>query len=245
MKINAWSMSEIGLTRKSNQDSVGHFPALNLFVVADGMGGHADGEIASRMAVEAIRSFFQDAGSVPTCPSDVDCLKRAVELANQRIYEEGQRAEQARGRPLGTTVVVAKFDLEACQASWVHVGDSRLYRVRQGQLALLTADHTVFGQAYLDKAVIPTDLPHTNRLVQALGTQEHVEVTTATDVLMKGDLFLLCSDGISGQVNPMVIERELTGSATLEEAGQRLIQLSLEAGGKDNASALLVRILGD
>jgi PPM family protein phosphatase len=243
MTVETWCGSDIGLTRKSNQDSVGSFPELNLFVVADGMGGHANGEVASRMAVEAIHGFFNDASVRPVCPSDVECMKLAVEIANQRIYEEGQRStEEPPGRTLGTTVVVLKLDQVGSRASWVHVGDSRLYRVRGGRLELLTADHTLFGQEYWGKDAIPTNLPHTNRLVQALGTSEDVEVTTASDVVRSGDLFLLCSDGISGQLDPSVIERELTGAKHLESSGQTLIRLARDAGGRDNASAVLVRV---
>ena len=243
MKLNASSISDIGLKRKSNQDYVGSFAELNLFVVADGMGGHADGDLASRMAVQIIHGFFNDDRTLLSDLSDVDRLKRAVELANQRIHEEGtRRAEQSRGRSLGTTVIVLKVALETGRASWAHVGDSRLYRVRNGQLALLTADDTLFGQEYLHKAVIPTDLPHTNQLVQALGVNERVDVSVASDTVTSGDLFLLCSDGVSGQLGAMAIEKELAAGDDLERTGQALIRLSLEAGGRDNASAVLVRV---
>jgi serine/threonine protein phosphatase PrpC len=246
MKLNAWSISEIGLTRKSNQDSVGHFPELSLFVVADGMGGHADGEVASRMAVEVIHGFFNGANTMPAASSDEDSLKRAVELANGRIHERGlHSAGQPQGRSLGTTVVVLKLGLDARRAAWVHVGDSRLYRVRNGTLALLTADHTLFGQEYWNKRTIPTDLPHTNRLVQALGINEQVDVSGASDTLLSGDLFLLCSDGVSGQLEPAAIEEHLIATDNLQEAGEALIRLSLQAGGRDNASAVLVRVSED
>lgn len=246
MKLSSWSISDIGLTRKSNQDFVGRFPDLNLFLVADGMGGHADGEVASRMAVDVIHAFVKDAVTGPPCHSDVDCLRRAVELANQRIHEEGTRkVQQPPVRSLGTTVVALKLAPETRQASWVHVGDSRLYRVRNGRLALLTADHTLYGQEYLNTGPIPTDLPHTNKLVQALGISELVEVTTGVDTMSAGDLFLLCSDGVSGQLGAEAIERELTATDDLRAVGQALIRLSLEAGGRDNASAVLVRVLED
>lgn len=245
MKVQTWSISEIGLTRKSNQDSVGHFPDLSLFMVADGMGGHADGEVASRMAVDVIHRFFEDV-TAPRNPTDVESLKRAVELANQRIHEQGHSgAGQPHGRSLGTTIVVLKLGLDAQQATWVHVGDSRLYRVRDGKLALLTADHTLFGQEYWDKRTVPTDLPHTNRLVQALGLNEQVDVAAGADTLRVGDVFLLCSDGVSGQLDAEALQQHLTTSASLQAAGEALIQLSLQAGGRDNASAILVRIVGD
>jgi serine/threonine protein phosphatase PrpC len=243
MKFTAWSISDIGLTRKSNQDAVGQFPDLRLFIVADGMGGHADGEVASRMAIDVIREFFSGAQDSPAHPSDLERLRRAVELANQRIHEEGLRSGQ--GRSLGTTVVALKLGLDAQCATWVHVGDSRLYRMRKGTLALLTADHTLYGQEYWYQQTIPTSLQHTNRLVQALGINDHVDVSAAGDTLLTGDLFLLCSDGVSGQLNAAAIEAQLTSTNNLQQAGEALIRLSLEAGGKDNASAVLVRIDDD
>jgi protein phosphatase len=246
MKLRGWSISDIGLTRKSNQDAVGYFPELHLFVVADGMGGHADGELASRLAVDTIHGFLADASNLDPALSDVDCLTRAVERANRRIHEEGLRnAAQPPARPLGTTVVVLKLALEVRRAFWVHVGDSRLYRMRNRRLALLTADHTVYGQQYLDKDIIPTDLPHTNQLVQALGINAQVDVSTGSDAIRNGDLFLLCSDGVSGQLEPAAIEHQLTATEKLEDAGHALIRLSLEAGGRDNATAVLVRVSDD
>ncbi|MFQ5666484.1 MAG: PP2C family protein-serine/threonine phosphatase [Candidatus Binatia bacterium] len=247
MKINAWSISEIGHTRKSNQDYVGQFPELNLFIVADGMGGHADGDVASRMAVEVIHAFVSSAAGIPGGASDPDCLSRAVESANRRIHEEGERTttQQSSTRPLGTTVVALKVDLDACRAFWVHVGDSRLYRLRDRELTLLTADHTLFGQEYWGKDSIPINLPHTNRLVQALGINEHVEASAGCDAIVAGDLYLLCSDGVSGQLDAAVMQRELTATDSLQEAGEALIRRSLDAGGRDNASAVLVRVLGN
>jgi PPM family protein phosphatase len=246
MKLTAWSISDIGLKRKSNQDCIGQFADLRLFIVADGMGGHADGEVASRMAVDVIHSFFNGTGTMSAAASDEDCLKRAVELANGRIHERGlHSAGQAQGRSLGTTVVVLKLALDVRRAAWVHVGDSRLYRVRDGTLALLTADHTLFGQEYWNTRTIPTDLPHSNRLVQALGINENVDVATASDALLAGDLFLLCSDGVSGQLDATAIEQHLTATDDLQQSGEALIRLSLEAGGKDNASAVLVRVIED
>ena len=240
MKLRACTISETGPVRRSNEDFVGGFPELDLFVVADGMGGHADGDVASRMAVETIHEFFAQRGD--GARPDGERLKLAVELAHQRIYEEGlRRGGTSPGRSLGTTVVVLKIAPDERQASWVHVGDSRLYRLRDGRLSLLTADDTLFGHEYRKGGPIPADLPHTNRLIQALGVSEQVEVAVASGAVVPGDLFLLCTDGISGQIDPAVLETELGAGDDLQSIAEALVRLSLEAGGKDNASAVLVR----
>ena len=264
MKLEAWAASNIGRVRKSNQDTVGCFPEQQLFVVADGMGGRSEGEVASRLAVDTLREalhangerggrgFWRSllgglsaAGEGASNDSD---LAGAIELANQRIYAAGQQqtSEEVTQRgTMGTTVVALFCDLGAARAQWAHVGDSRLYRARAGEVALLTADHTLFGEQYWDAPAVPADLPHTNRLVRALGIAPSVQVARRTDALHGGDLFLLCSDGVSGMVAPDELRAMLLAAGPLEAAGAALIQGALDAGGKDNASALLVRVLDD
>lgn len=268
MKLEFWSDSNIGLIRKSNQDAVGCFPEISLFVVADGMGGRAEGEIASRMAVEVIhqtlandsrpsgqagadpdqtrggfwRSIFGGRTKADEQGQRLNGLRAAVELANVRIFEAGQRQSEATNQQsMGTTVVALAFTLEERRVHWAYVGDSRLYRVRDRNLVLLTADHTMIGEAFWDRQQIPSDLPHTNRLIRALGIGPTVEVSTGSEAVEVNDLFLLCSDGVSGMMKPDVLLDRLVASQSLEQAGTALIQQALDGGGKDNASALLVR----
>jgi protein phosphatase len=268
MKLEFWSDSNIGLIRKSNQDAVGCFPDIALFVVADGMGGRAEGEIASRMAVDVIhetlagdhgssgqgagsdpdpargrfwRSLFGARGASSEKRERANGLRAAVELANVRIFEAGQQSQAANHQSMGTTVVALAFALEDRCVHWAYVGDSRLYRVRNQDLVLLTADHTMIGEAFWDRETIPSDLPHTNRLVRALGIGPTVEVSTGSEAIEVNDLFLLCSDGVSGMMKPEVLREQLIANQDLERAGAALIQQALEGGGKDNASALLVR----
>lgn len=269
MKLEFWSDSNIGLIRKSNQDTVGCFPELPLFVVADGMGGRAEGEIASRMAVEVIhqtlagdsgasaqggaadpdqtragfwRSLFGGRAKGNNKRERTNGLRAAVELANVRIFEAGQRQSQGTNQQsMGTTVVALAFTLEERAVHWAYVGDSRLYRVRNRDLVLLTADHTMIGEAFWNQQKIPSDLPHTNRLIRALGIGPTVDVSTGSEPVEVNDLFLLCSDGVSGMMKPEVLLDRLLANENLEQAGTALIQQALEGGGKDNASALLVR----
>lgn len=269
MKLEFWSDSNIGLVRKSNQDAVGCFPEISLFVVADGMGGRSEGEIASRMAVDVIHETFSRDGG-PSGPGNgpdadqtrsgfwrslfggrapagkttepVDGLRAAIELANLRIFEAGRRQSEGNDRQsMGTTVVALTFALEEGRVHWAFVGDSRLYRIRNRDLVLLTADHTMIGEAFRDQDTIPSDLPHTNRLIRALGIDPTVEVTTGSQPFEANDLFLLCSDGVSGMMKPAVLLDQLVINEDLQQAGEALIRQAMEGGGKDNASALLVR----
>ena len=263
MDAEVWSKSDIGLVRQSNQDALGCFPEIGLFIVADGMGGHAGGDIASRLAVEVIHDYFRELPAQGTAlrrlrsrarrvlPSRQDppnravsipeALRAAVERSNLRILQTAESV--AGGRTMGTTVVVLKLALAERQAYWAHVGDSRLYLLREGDLSLLTADHTVFGEPYVGQPSIPLDLPHTSRLLQALGVQHEVHITLGSDVVKPGDVFLLCSDGLSGLVGSAVVREQLAKDSKLADAGTALIRLALEAGGTDNTSLVLVRLL--
>lgn len=275
MKLDTWSDSNIGLIRKSNQDAVGCYPELPLFIVADGMGGRSEGEVAAHMAVEVIHDYFARASSAPagldagepqatlarflrglfprargdgndgSDEPHATRLRAAVTLANERIFDAGQQRSGAGQPSMGTTVVVLDCAVDQRRVFWAHVGDSRLYRVRGGEMTLLTADHTLLGEAFWNQPSVPSDLPHTNRLVRALGILPEVEISTGSDDLRGGDLFLLCSDGVSGMVKPDVLRDELIGADDLEGAGRGLIEKALEAGGKDNATLLLVRARED
>jgi protein phosphatase len=278
MKLEAWSDTNIGLIRKSNQDAVGCFPEIPLFLVADGMGGRAEGEVAAHMAVDVIRDFFASNLNDPNHPSAPapapaqggfwrrligkllgppaqnerkasagaeehrSRLRSAIELANRRIFETGQERARAGEGSMGTTVVVLDCALDQRRVYWAYVGDSRLYRVRNGELTLLTADHTLFGEAFWNQPQVPPDLPHTNRLVRALGILPEVEVSDGAGEIEVNDLFLLCSDGVSAMVKPDALLAGLTANASIEDAGKLLIAKALEAGGRDNATLLLVRV---
>ena len=249
MKVDAWSASHIGLVRPSNQDCAGYFPELHLAVVADGLGGHLAGEVASRMAVDVIaealravprRRWWQRHGAAAP-PAPEATLRAATELANRRIFDAG-RSPQTPPGSMGTTVVALWCVPDIRTAYWAHVGDSRLYRLRDGNLSLLTADHTDPGAPYWNAPVIPTDLPHTNVLRFALGIDREVSVPTGSAALFPGDVYLLCSDGVSGLLTAPAIRDTLLESLTPAAAGERLIDSTLNAGGRDNASLVVVRI---
>jgi protein phosphatase len=168
-----------------------------------------------------------------------------VLLANQRVFEEGKSRPEAPRGSMGTTIVVLRCDLAGSRAEWAHVGDSRLYRVRGGELELLTADHTLYGEEFWKEAHIPITVPHTNRLVRAVGIDPEIEVTLGGGDLQTGDLYFLCSDGVSGMVKPDELRSELLKPVSIIDKGPTLLERAMAGGGRDNATALLVQVLGD
>jgi protein phosphatase len=233
MALASWAKTELGLVRSSNQDAVGCFPERGLFVVADGMGGHANGELASRMAVDVMKTAI---GSGPE-PGPRE-LAAAVQVANANIFEAGHR-DRSSGLPaMGTTIVALALGR---RASWAHVGDSRLYRLRAGELALLTADDTRFGRQVAVGGPVPLDLPHTNELLCALGVERQVTPSTGEDAVLPGDVYLLCSDGVSGLVPAPAIQDALARMSDPAATGELLLGLAMDAGGSDNASIVVVR----
>jgi serine/threonine protein phosphatase PrpC len=237
MSLASWAKTEIGLVRSSNQDAVGCFPEQGLFVVADGMGGHANGELASRMAVDFLRGHVE---SRPD-PGPAD-LAAAVQEANAQIFDAGHR-DRTSGLPaMGTTVVVLALGR---RAAWAHVGDSRLYRWRGDELTLLTADDTRFGRQIAVGGPVPLDLPHTNELLCALGVERQVNTSIGESNLQPGDVFLLCSDGVSGLVSAEDIRNHLRDLRDPALTGEALLDLAMDAGGTDNASVVLIQYRTD
>lgn len=237
MILASWAKTEIGLVRSSNQDAVGCFPERGLFVVADGMGGHANGELASRMAVDVLRTQIE---SRPD-PGPQD-LAAAVQAANEQIFDAGHR-DRSSGLPaMGTTIVALALGR---RAAWVHVGDSRLYRMRDGELALLTADDTRFGRQVPVGGPVPLDLQHTNELLCALGVERQVTTTIGEETPRPGDVYLLCSDGVSGLVSALAIKEQLAAMSDPAATGAALLELAMDAGGSDNATIVVVQHRGD
>jgi serine/threonine protein phosphatase PrpC len=272
MRFESWSKTDVGLVRESNQDRVGCFPDLGLYVVADGMGGHADGEIASTMAVDVLREAYareddtqpgrtltprqgrsllerlgfgggrRDGEKARLAEAERVRLASAVQEANRRIFQRGHEDGGPALRTMGTTIIAVSLSEWTGRIVWAHVGDSRLYRLRDGRLELLTADHTRFGEPYRGGGTVPLDLPHTNQLTSALGVSPDVEVASGSAEIAPGDVFLLASDGVSGLV-PAPLITQILGMPSADQAGQELLQRALAAGGTDNASVVVVRVL--
>lgn len=252
MRARAAGISDVGLQREHNEDCFAVVPQHELFIVADGMGGHRAGDVASRLASESITDFFRRSESDEmTWPFQIDTelsdeenrLLTAIRLANRQIYEHSIRSRDLRG--MGTTVVGALFSPDKQRMYIGHVGDSRAYRVREGEIVQLTRDHSLLND-YLAAMPDMTDeqrseLPK-NVITRALGMQDNVEVDLLSDEAQLGDYYVLCSDGLSGMVDDEDILAAVKESSSPESACLRLVTMANEHGGEDNVTAVVVAI---
>ncbi|MAI79741.1 MAG: serine/threonine protein phosphatase [Deltaproteobacteria bacterium] len=233
------SASDIGRVRTINQDECGDFQhpesGVRLLLVADGMGGHRGGEVASQMAVRRMGEVFQEDSTVE--PSRL--LEHAFNEANQVIFERSSNESELAG--MGTTAVALLLDGSPA-ATLAHVGDSRAYRMREGQLEQLTADHSVVGelvkrgQLSLEEA---RHHPQSNEILRALGTRNEVQIELTPIDIMRGDRFLLCSDGLSGMLSEPQIS-EILSEGHPQEIAEKLIEEANQAGGMDNVTVQVV-----
>lgn len=231
--MQAYALTDIGKVRETNEDSFVCRPPL--YVVADGMGGHVAGEVASRMAVEAVgKCFDARAGAEPQV-----LLRKAITVANKRIFGLAQEDEDCAG--MGTTVTAAF--VEGTQLYWGHVGDSRLYLLRAGKLSQVTEDHSLVGELVKKGNITPDEAlqhPHRNILTRAVGTGEQVLVDTGSFGLLPGDRVLLCTDGLTNMVTDEEIAAALSQGGDGASLLAGLIAKANAAGGLDNITAILV-----
>jgi len=233
MRIEAGVATDIGKVRDGNEDSFLVEPPL--YAVADGMGGHRGGEVASQLALETVETLAR---------SGKDTLAEQVRAANRAVYETAQRDRAVTG--MGTTLTAARIVDGA--AHLAHVGDSRAYLQRGGSLRRLTHDHTLVnrmveaGEITSDEAAVH---PHRNVLTRALGTEPDVKVDVEEVVLMDGDRLLLCSDGLFGMVNEDQIQAILEAEPDPQKTADRLVRAANRAGGVDNITVVIVDAHGD
>ncbi len=253
MRIRYAGNTHVGMKRNHNEDNLCLVPEENLYIVADGMGGHAAGEVASKMAVETVSQFYKDTSEDEevTWPFKMDRQKKyeenrlvtSIKLANLRIYEEALANAKKKG--MGTTVVACNFTKDGAYLG--HVGDSRIYRFRKGQLTQLTEDHSLLNDYIKMKELTPEEIenfPHKNVIVRALGMKDSVQVDVAFSPPEHGDIFLLCSDGLSGEVTDPDMAKILSETGDdLEKGCNRLIQTANQNGGKDNITVVLAQFL--
>ena len=251
MKIRYAGSTHVGMKRAHNEDNFFLLAEENLYIVADGMGGHASGEVASQMAVETLASFFIDTArdreiTWPYKESrehsyDENRLCTGIKLANRRVFEAAQA--DARYRGMGTTIV--SLLCGAGGAYIGHVGDSRGYLLREGQISQVTQDHSLLND-YLKIHRLSSEeienFPHKNVIVRALGMKDSVAVECTKLVPQPGDLFLLCSDGLSGMLPDKVILEVANGEGRgdLERICQALVAQANERGGQDNITVVLI-----
>lgn len=237
------SQTDIGRVRLVNEDRAAFQVDLNglsLAIVADGMGGHQAGDIASQMAVDTILARLQCLSSnmpVEVCKQK---LREAIESANEAIYEFASERENYHG--MGTTVVVAVASPDLLIIG--HIGDSRAYKINHASIAQLTEDHSLVnelvknGQITLEEA---SQHPRRNVLLRALGTEPSVEVDIYEYIWKQEDTILLCTDGLCGLVEPETIGNTVECAPDLDTAARLLIEQALEAGGDDNVTVILMK----
>ena len=245
MKWEIAARTDVGRLRERNEDDLLVLDEKQVLVVADGMGGHANGNIASRTAVSVLESWFSDS-SVPTCMEEVEQagfetdLRDAIGSANREIFQLNQGSFSLEG--MGTTVVVMRRI--GCWALLATVGDSRIYRLREGKLEQLTRDHSLMEELLQQQILSEQEVlmsPHRNIITRALGMNDSVEPDTFWLKLEEGDLFLMCSDGLSDMVSAQAISHVLMDSENLESQSERLVCLANERGGIDNITVVLAR----
>lgn len=229
----AIAQTHIGLVRKANEDSVLCLQEEGLFAVADGMGGHKGGQAASQGAVSVLKEALR--GKKPASRQ----AEWAVQAANRRLFEMASQDEALEG--MGTTLTL----LWAAPGEMLlaHVGDSRGYLMRQGELRQVTQDHSLVAQMVKEGLITPDQAmhhPYRNVITRAVGTSHGVEVDVAAFPRQKGDIWLLCSDGLHGQVAEEEIAQLLKANPP-EKAAQALLDAALKEGGRDNISLILLK----
>ncbi|MCU0663796.1 MAG: Stp1/IreP family PP2C-type Ser/Thr phosphatase [Myxococcota bacterium] len=253
MPITVAGETNVGMKRNHNEDTFSILEEENLFVVCDGMGGHASGEVASQMAVENLRNFFKQTREDPemTWPYKMDRSRRyeenrlitGIKLANLRIHESSKREPKYHG--MGTTIVTVYVVDEGMYLA--HVGDSRIYRVREKKIRQISEDHSLLNDYIKMKKLSPEEIehfPHKNVIVRALGMKESVKVDIFFEVPRPGDVYLLCSDGLSGEVTDARMGEIVNVHGTdLQGACRELIVEANHNGGHDNVTVVLVRVL--
>lgn len=240
--MNTFSITDTGRVRTNNQDSmfceenaVGNFP--NLFLVADGMGGHKAGDMASRMCVEEVVHQIQTTDK----KTPVGVFEEAVEKANRMICERASENPELSG--MGTTLVAATIEKET--AYIVNVGDSRLYLLRD-TLQQITTDHSLVEEMVQSGEIGKEEMrthPNKNIITRALGTDLEVQPDCFEIEVRQGDVLLLCSDGLSNMLEDEAMEVIIKNHReNIEEAGNELVRQANEAGGKDNITVVLIEL---
>lgn len=250
IEIEFGASTDVGHVRENNEDSFRVAPEINLFVVSDGMGGQSSGEIASRLASEAVIAHCREAAENPALPAVGrtkegasefgNRLASAFRLANHAVHQAARRNAALHG--MGATLVAVIVTEE--RLSIAHVGDSRAYRLRDGRLELLTEDHSFIAEQVRQGHMTEEEAQSSNLqnvLLRAVGVEEEVEVDLNEELFVDDDVLLLCSDGLTKELSDAQIAGVLATIEDADEASRRLIQLANDAGGNDNITVIVLR----
>lgn len=232
-----------GVVRENNEDACFVIPSHDVYIVADGVGGNKSGEVASRTAVSEIAGFV-NSHDLSECESPEDIFEffyEAIEKANDSIYQMGAVNEENRG--MATTVVLAYIRGEAAYIS--NIGDSRAYLFRDGMLKRITSDHTYVNEL-IDKGVITEaeaeNHKQKNVITKALGTPQLAEPDFYKVSVQKGDVLMLCSDGLYGEISQESIERILGSGISMNDACADMVEEAIRCGGRDNITVVCIKI---
>jgi protein phosphatase len=239
MILRTAAHTDVGLRRRGNEDRFAVDAQLGLSLVADGMGGHSAGQVASALAATSVVGALHERKGGDASPAEK--LRGAIEDANRAIYSAARQHQEYSG--MGTTVVALL--VEEGRAAIAHVGDSRAYRVRAGRIRQLTDDHSIVGELLRRHEITADDArehPHRHVLTRALGVRGHVQPDLAELTLSPGDLFVLCSDGLTNHVEDHEIAKVVSEASDLEAGCAALIELANRRGGEDNITVALARL---
>jgi PPM family protein phosphatase len=250
MTMEFGARSDTGRVRENNEDSYRLSPELDLYVLSDGMGGQASGEVASRIATETIVAHCRASRRNPALPfigghldgvsAASNRLASAIRLANREICDAARTSTSHRG--MGATIVAVWF--QHGRMTLAHVGDSRAYRFRSGQLEQLTKDHSFVAEQVRHGIISEHEADSSSMqsvLLRALGAESEVEIDVDEQLVIKGDTFLLCSDGLTRELSDVQISAVLSATNNAEEAAERLVDLANQAGGGDNVTVIVLR----
>jgi serine/threonine protein phosphatase PrpC len=252
LRIETGARTDVGRVRKNNEDYYQIESSLNLYVLSDGMGGQAHGEVASTLTVQTIVSHCQQGEKNRATPifgepqSDVGertgRLASAIHLANSKVFETASANPDQRG--MGATIVAVWIDGQ--RLSLAHVGDSRAYLLRAGSLDQLTAYHSLLAEKVRIGIMTPQEADSSELqsvLTRAVGTTPAIQVDADEQILVGGDTVLLCSDGLTRMITDPEIASTLLTSTSAQEAADRLVDLANENGGNDNISVIVLRVI--
>lgn len=237
-------LTDIGLTRPNNEDVWAAFPEIGFFALADGMGGHQAGEVAAKETIERLCLELQPQIDAFPHLDPAHLLRKAIEKANQWVYEKSRKSQALNG--MGTTLCCLYWTFDA--VIYAHIGDSRIYRFRNGCLDQLTQDHSLFAKwlSIGRKAEESTTFyPYKNVITRAIGTSRRVNPEIVVSTFRAGDLYLLCSDGLSDALTAQDMEKVIARSESLDVAASRLIEKAKIKGSSDNITVLLIQYTGD
>lgn len=244
--VEAIGLTDVGLVRQKNEDAWGFIPDMRTYLLADGMGGHRSGDVAARVAVEHLTELLRRLAESTITERDSlfeagHRLRVAIEATNRYVYKLSKSEEALRG--MGTTLCCLRVHDDGLV--YAHVGDSRIYRMREGELDQLTEDHSLLRElvrAGQIREQHTADFVYKNIITKALGTEPVVEPSVEISDLLPRDIYLMCSDGLSDLLSKDAIEQILATGHSLEAKACALVDAAKKKGGYDNVTVVLIQI---